>query len=96
MADETAGKQRGRPFKPGESGNPNGRPKSDITMEGVLNSKVDKGWAADLLIEMAQKGNFAALKYIYDRQCGMPRQAVDHSGTMDFRILLPGDADADD
>ncbi len=68
------------PYKKGECGNPKGRPKSDITMTGVLKSKIDKGWAADLLKEMAEKGNFAALKYIYDRTDGMPRQALEVTG----------------
>jgi hypothetical protein len=30
MAENTAKKQRGRPFKPGQSGNPKGKPKGAL------------------------------------------------------------------
>ena len=34
MAENTAGKQRGKPFKPGQSGNPLGRPKGSRSKLG--------------------------------------------------------------
>jgi len=56
---------------------------------------------AERLWKIALKRNdatgVAAIKYIYDRLDGTPRQTVEHSGSMDFRILLPGEEpDVDD
>ena len=84
------------PWVKGESGNPNGRPPKSESMTNVLTNMVDKTWAAEQIIKLAKDGDLGALKYIYDRVDGTPRQTVDHTGSMDFRILLPGDADADD
>ena len=113
MADETAEKQQkrvpGRPFKPGESGNPNGRPKKGETVSDAIrefgqrvndDGSTAREAVAEKLYALALKRNdqvgLGAIKYIADRWEGTPRQTMDHSGTMDFRILLPGDADADD
>ena len=45
-AENTAGKQRGRPFEPGKSGNPNGRPKdarnrTTVLAEGLLDDEAE-------------------------------------------------------
>ena len=76
------------PWKPGESGNPNGRPLADETMTGVLKSLADKEEIAKKLLELAQNGNVAALKYIYDRIDGMPRQSVELTGDKEKPVPL--------
>ena len=93
-------KTGGRNFKKGVVSNPNGRPKSGESMTDVLKSMVDKDEIAAKLIQIAKKGNFAALKYVYDRIDGMPKQAVEHSGDaanpMSIKIHIQGIDAADD
>jgi hypothetical protein len=62
------------PWKPGESGNPKGRPPLGETFTDTLRLRANKEEIADKLIEIAKSGNVAALKYVYDRLDGMPHQ----------------------
>jgi len=64
----------GRPFKPGQSGNPSGRPKKDRELTAALEQVVDKVALADKLNEMAIAGDMSAIRYIYDRIEGTPTQ----------------------
>lgn len=58
------------------------------TMTSVLREKVDKQTIADKLIELAQNGNIVALKYVYDRLDGMPRQSVEVTGDKEKPVPL--------
>ena len=69
----------GRPFPPGVSGNPGGRPKRGTTLTDILNAKLDKEELADLLIDKARGGDVVALKYIYDRIDGKPVETVNQT-----------------
>jgi Family of unknown function (DUF5681) len=69
-AEKTAGKQRGRPFAKGESGNPAGKPKGarnrvtlacDALLEGEADAITRKA------IEMAKAGDGPALRLCMDR-----------------------------
>ncbi len=76
-------------WKPGQSGNPKGRAKRGETMTDALKVKADKDEIADKLIALANDGDLAALKYIYDRIDGKPRESVDieHSGGLSINII---------
>lgn len=95
------------PWKPGQSGNPNGRPKKGQTMTDILQKTMDemaitingqtvdgkKALAMKLLQLALQKNDFGALKYCYDRIDGMARQqiAIDHGENPMVRILFGED-----
>ena len=73
-------------FKPGQSGNPAGRPKRDWTWAGVLENAVEKAEesgktvkeiVAESLVKEAIKGNVMAQKEIMNRMDGMPQQSTD-------------------
>lgn len=79
----------GRPFQPGQSGNPNGRPKklplTDVIREKLeamkADGKVSNAEAiADKLIEMALGGSLEAMKELADRAEGKPKQRNELSG----------------
>jgi hypothetical protein len=76
---------KGHQFKPGQSGNPKGRPpirgllvhlknrlgevtKGESTMEEIIVLQ---------LVQMAAKGDLLAIREIFDRMEGKPRQALD-------------------
>ncbi len=59
---------------PGASANPKGRPPKGATLTEALGEHVDKGELAAKLYELALDGNVAALKYVYDRVDGLPKQ----------------------
>lgn len=66
-------------WEPGESGNPQGRPKKGEALTDVLRSKVDKETIAEKLIELAMSGDVQALKYVYDRVDGKPVETVNQT-----------------
>jgi hypothetical protein len=69
-AENTAGKQRGKPFRKGRSGNPDGRPKGSRNVTTVALESLLDGQATALTqkaIDLALTGDMAALRICLDR-----------------------------
>jgi hypothetical protein len=67
---KTGKKQRGVPFKPGRSGNPNGRPagsrnKATLAIESLLEGEAET--LARKVVELAKAGDLQALRLCMDR-----------------------------
>jgi len=93
-AENTAAKQRGRPFEPGKSGNPNGRPKgarnhATVLAEALLDGEADV--IMRKLIEKAQEGDGAALRLCLDRLLP-PRRGRSVTFELPAKIESPADA----
>ena len=72
MTENTTGKQRGKPFKPVQSGNPAGRPVGAKNRATVMAQALFDGEAETLtrkIIELAKNGDMQALKVCVDRLC---------------------------
>jgi Family of unknown function (DUF5681) len=70
VAENTAKIQRGRPFKPGTSGNPKGRPKgsrskSTLALEELLDGEAEA--ITRKIVEKAKEGDTAAMRFCLDR-----------------------------
>lgn len=89
-SDGTATRKRGRPFKEGKSGNPNGRPKGQrdyvtIYREALIKIGNAKGKTPEEIEEMmeetgldkALKGDYNFFRDIRDRIHGKPMQHQD-------------------
>ena len=69
-AVKTAGKQRGKPFAPGQSGNPLGRPRGARNRATLAAEALLDGEAEQLIrkaIDLGKSGNLAALRICLDR-----------------------------
>jgi hypothetical protein len=69
-ASAQSAKARGRPFEPGQSGNPSGRPKgarnkTTIAVEGLLDNEAEA--LTRKVIELALAGNMAAIRLCFER-----------------------------
>jgi len=99
-------KQRGRPFAPGVSGNPGGRPKGARNLASIIAAALtDKDASAVVraVVAKAKKGDMAAARLVLDRIWPAPRgrsltldlpAAVDAAGVhLAHRKLLQSVAD---
>ena len=76
-----------KPWKPGESGNPKGRPPKEQCVTDVLREMVDVEELCRTLIDIAiEKKDVPALKYAIDRLDGKPRETV-HNINEEFEIV---------
>ena len=69
-ADKTAGKQRGKPFIKGQSGNPNGRPGGSRNKATILAQGLIDGQAEELIqkcVQMALDGDSTAMRLCIER-----------------------------
>ena len=68
--DKTVGKQRGKPFVKGQSGNPNGRPEGSRNRATILAQALFDGQAEELIqkcIQMALDGDSTAMRLCIER-----------------------------
>ena len=68
--DKTVGKQRGKPFVKGQSGNPNGRPEGSRNKATILAQALFDGQAEELIqkcIQMALEGDSTAMRLCIER-----------------------------
>lgn len=83
---ETEKKQRGGvQFKPGQSGNPNGRPPKGYSitemMKEMLNNKPEVKQAIGAVIAAkAMEGDATAIKTLWQYMDGMPKQGIELTG----------------
>lgn len=71
-AENAEGKQRGRPFKPGQSGNPKGKPKgtrhkATMAVEALLDGEAEQ--LTRKAIDAALSGDMTALRLCLERVC---------------------------
>jgi hypothetical protein len=87
----------GKPFEKGDPRiNRKGRPKKGSALTDILSTKLDeenKSGAlrreviAEKLLKLAEGGDLAAVKYVFDRIDGRPRESVELTGNaVDIRL----------
>ena len=87
------GNKQGRQFKPGQSGNPDGRPKgyrapTTIMREYLENNPDDAAEIVRVAMDKARGGDFQFFKYLCDRLDGMPSQSVNTNVTGGLTLTL--------
>jgi hypothetical protein len=87
-----------KPFKKGQSGNPNGRPKKlpelDKLLADVLGEEKDGVTAAEAILKAlrakAAKGDIRAAEVLLDRGYGKAKQSVEHTGIETITVKFKG------
>ena len=81
-------------YKPGQSGNPAGRPKMPDLSEAIakiLNEEKDGKTALDAILAAlrakAAKGDVRAAQELLDRGYGKSSQPIEHSGNISIEIM---------
>jgi hypothetical protein len=86
-------------WNPGQSGNPAGRPKKGESLAEALRVKLaeDEGRRLDLIAEkligMAQGGNIAAIKLIFERVDGAIPKAIE-DGPLAIQVIFEDEQEA--
>ena len=85
----------GRPFQPGQSGNPSGRPKSKPFREAIQRALEEAGddkaalqAVATALVGKAMMGDVPAIKELADRMDGKVAQAITGGEEYDPAIVV--------
>lgn len=93
------GERRGnanlRPWKPGQSGNPNGRPSGVRTWAVVLRERFEQGEITqeqlmDKLVAIADKGDLRAMDIIMERMDGKADQKLKLEGRSIIELISDG------
>lgn len=86
----TSPKNREHLFKPGQSGNPGGRPKADPEMQAILKAACPKAAAklVGLLDSTNQKIVLSAAEAIFNRVYGKPKESVNMNVSQDENLNL--------
>ena len=69
-ADNAVRKQRGRPFLPGQSGNPNGKPRGTRNKATMMVLQLMEGAAEEItrtVLDAARNGDLGAAKMVLER-----------------------------
>jgi hypothetical protein len=86
-------------FKKGQSGNPGGRPKGSVKISSCYERSLSRPYPndpegrtyaqviADKTVELAAKGEIAAIREVTDRLEGKAKQSIENTG--DVRVTLP-------
>ena len=93
-------------FKPGESGNPGGRPKKAYSLTAMLRDAGEKvideatgltraQALAETMWKQAEDGDRQMAQYIVDRMDGKPKERVEHSESKVLRVRLDDGTDDD-
>ena len=90
-------------FKPGESGNPKGRPKAEWTIKGLIQEALerkdkegitDKQYVYEKLVDLAKNGDMAAQREMNSRLEGMPQHKIDRTTLgKEIKPIMGGSAD---
>jgi hypothetical protein len=89
LATENKGRNKGwdnlRPWQPGQSGNPGGRPKKKLIDEALAElleaqDSAEAGELAKVLLAKAKDGDVRAAQLIAERTQGKPNQKVELTG----------------
>lgn len=87
-AENSKNLPRGKPFQPGKTGNPGGRPKKteeERTLEAMCKDKTPEALATILAIMedgQQERARLAAAQYIIDRGWGKAKESVELSGSV--------------
>lgn len=84
-------------YKPGQSGNPNGRPKRDWTWSSLLEESMEEqdetGESYKKIITrkmrtLGTKGDMVAIKELMNRMDGMPTQDIKQTGNVVLNVKM--------